>query len=53
MQFSVSSQVIDKKIKLSSKFKDAIKEEFEGMNCRLEVIINNGGVQTGKVELKL
>ena len=60
MQFSVSNQIMEKsnilsltRIRLSDKFKDAIKEEFKGMTCRLEIIMNEGGVQTGKIELKL
>ena len=53
MQCSVSNQIMEKNLKLSDKFKDAIKEEFKGMTCRLEIIMNEGGVQTGKIELKL
>jgi len=41
---------IRKKIKLSDKFKKAVAEEFENMTCRLELIINSGGIQNAKIE---
>lgn len=40
-----------KKYQLSEKFKKAIKEEFEGMNLRIELIINQGGIQRGTIQI--
>ncbi|MFZ2937664.1 MAG: hypothetical protein WA066_03045 [Candidatus Omnitrophota bacterium] len=40
-------------IQLSEKFKEAVKEEFKNINCCLELIINQGGIRDGKIELKI
>ena len=43
----------DIKAVLSDKFKEAIKEEFKDKTVRLELIINQGGIQSGEITYKL
>ena len=40
-------------IKLSDKFKEIVKKEFKGINCRLELIINQGGIRDSNITLKI
>lgn len=41
------------KFVLSDKFKEAIKEEFKDKTVRIELVINQGGIQSGEVTYKL
>lgn len=49
----LEAKITNNGISLSDRFKEAVKEEFEGMNCKLELIINQGGIQSGEVKLKI
>lgn len=40
-------------IVLSQEFKDKVKEEFEGLTGKVTLILNDGGIRDGNVEVKI
>ena len=40
-------------IALSDSFKEAVKKEFGTITAKIELILNDGGIRNGKIELKL
>ena len=43
----------DNKHTLTDKFREAVKEEFKDSSVKLELIINQGGIQSGEITYKL
>ncbi len=41
------------KIILSQEFKDMVKKEFKGLTGKIVLILNDGGIRDGNIEVKI
>ncbi|MDP2218548.1 MAG: hypothetical protein Q8J68_14820 [Methanolobus sp.] len=41
------------RIELSQEFKDAVKKEFENLTGKVTLILNDGGIRDGYIEIKI